>query len=321
MRTLHETNIDIPPEVGVWIDAAAADPTVRSVILYGSRSTHRYRVDSDWDVALVTAAGQRPCRTVLAGGWELSPKHGFTVLGEDEMLKLKDVYASLPSEVALGVVLRGSNYEVEEAEVARKRTVGADTASARSSYIGLMNELWWHLAREIEHVSECKNSGFTIADPGLGNGSADAAEWAVKLITLALRLPFQTSHSFHELANDLPDDWRERLRELNGNTSKLHAADYGEMPLQEDDIRAACEQSERRLRLTLDVLQDLLSMRSPLTAEDARFLRTRVGASIQRRADVMIEDCSAVVPELTSKFTRVRDGWLNRLARDAAERD
>ena len=75
------------------------------------------------------------------------------------------------------------------------------------------------------------------------------------------------------------------------------------------------------MRLTLDVLQDLLSMRSPLTAEDARFLRTRVGASIQRRADVMIEDCSAVVPELTSKFTRVRDGWLNRLARDAAERD
>lgn len=235
MRTIQDTNIDIPPHVNAWVKAAAAHPTVRSVILYGSRSIARHREDSDWDIALITDEGKCPDLVRTGEDW-MSPKHGIAVLSESDMLARKATYASFPSEVALGVVLKGRNYEVEDDLMAR-RLVGTNTPEARSVYIALTEHMWKFLREEITNVGKCRQSEYTTAATGFGGASADAAERAVKLVTLSLGLPFQVSHNVHELAQDLPHLWRERIQALNGDTAVLHAANYGEHLLQEHEFR------------------------------------------------------------------------------------
>ena len=61
MRTLQDTPIDIPPHIGDLVDVAAANPAVRSVVLYGG-SHHPH---SHWDVALVTKASAGPSDPVI----------------------------------------------------------------------------------------------------------------------------------------------------------------------------------------------------------------------------------------------------------------
>ena len=317
MRTLHDSPIDIPPHVEAWVDAAAAHPAVRSVILYGSRSIGRHREDSDWDIALVTDEGERPDVARLDECWMLSPKHGVTVLSESDMLARKATYASLPSEVALGVVLKGQNYTVEDDLMAR-RLVGTNTPEARSVYIALTEHMWKFLREEITNVGKCRRSEYKTAATGFGGASADAAERAVKLATLSLGLPFQASHSVHELAQDLPDEWRERLETLNGDTDRLHAANYGERLLREHEIRTVCERTERRLHLTLDLVADLAKMRNPLDSADSRDVLRRM-AETDPEVGLMRELCSDVAPELVGRFSIVRESCIKRFAHDSAD--
>ena len=51
--------------------AVRSEPSLRAVLLYGSRARGDHRPDSDWDIALVTTGGhevERPC--VVPEGWE-----------------------------------------------------------------------------------------------------------------------------------------------------------------------------------------------------------------------------------------------------------
>ena len=111
MRILQDSPIDIPFRVDRLAAVAIADPAVRSVVLYGSRSIGKEHAGSDWDIALVTDGKWQPSKDIVDAGWDLSPKHGITVLSEEDMLAKMDVYASLASEIVHGVVLRGINYE------------------------------------------------------------------------------------------------------------------------------------------------------------------------------------------------------------------
>ncbi len=316
MRTVRDIDIDIPPHVGAWLDAAAAHPAVRSVILYGSRSIGRHRENSDWDIALVTDQGEQPV-ALMEDQWKMSAKHGIAVLSESDFLASRDVYASLPSEVALGVVLRGRDYPFEEEHMARKRLVGSSTQEARSTYIGLTEHLWKFLQEDIQNVSNCKQSEYTRAVVGLGGASADAAERAVKLVTLSLGLPFQATHDLRTLAQDLPREWRERVEALNGDTDVLHQANYGERMLEQDEIRDVCEQTERRLHLTLDVVALLPKMATPLRKADCKDLLRHM-TETDPYIRTMRELCADVVPDLLAKFVATRDECMERFLRDSA---
>ena len=321
MRTVQETAIHIPPHLERLADVAVADPVVHSVVLYGSRSVGRHRADSDWDVALVTEGGTKPSRTVMGEGWGLSPKHGFTVLSENEMATKKDVYASLASEIALGVVLRGAVYDIEDGSTARRK-FGTNTEEARSSYAALLVTMWKFIREDVMNVTVCKKSDYTVSPIGLGGASADAAERVVKLVTLAHGLPFQASRDVHELAEGLPDEWRNRLKALHGETKRLHEADYGMYILTEDEAQELCEDTERRLRLTMDVANDLLGMPTPLI--EAGMLRLRAmlaNPAAVKEVDLMVDECSTTLPDLVEHFTTVRGDWLARLARTSVERE
>ena len=319
MRTLQDSPIDIPRHVNRLADVAVADPAVRSVVLYGSRAIGRERAGSDWDIALVTDGHRQPSKGIVDAGWNLSPKHGITVLSEDDMLAKMDVYASLASEVAQGVVLRGVNYEYGDRMMAR-RMFGTSTEEARDSYVAMMETMWDTLRQDILKVTRCRRSEYTVAPTGLGAGSADAAERVVKLVTLAHGLPFLRSHDVNELAGNLPEEWRDRIAALNGDTKMLHEATYGRRRIAADDMREVCEQTERRMSLTLEVANDLLAMRSPLTAADAKELRSLLAdPTTARETQFMVRECSAVLPELVARFVAVRDGWLDRLLRDSIE--
>ena len=156
-----------------------------------------------------------------------------------------------------------------------------------------------------------------MAATGFGGASADAAEWAVKLVALSLGLPFQASHSVQELAQDLHAEWRERLEALNGDTDRLHAVNYGERMLREEEIQDVCEETERRLHLTLDLVADLAKMRTPLNNADSRDLIRRL-AETDPEVRLMRELCSDVAPELVGKFTNVREICIMRFAHDSA---
>ena len=315
MRTIQDVNIDIPPHVGAWLDAAADHPAVRSIILYGSRSIGRHREHSDWDIALITDDGERPA-ALMEHQWQMSPKHGITVLSESDMLAKKDVYASLPSEVALGVVLYGRNYEHEEEVMAKKRLVGASTPEARSTYIGLTEHMWKFLREEIQNVSDCRQSSYTIAVVGLGGASANAAERAAKLVTLSLGRPFQAIHDVRELAQDLPPKWPERIEALNGDTDMLHKANYGEYRLKQDEIQDVCEQTERRLRLTLDAIACLPKMMTPLNKADYEDLLRHMTKD-DPYVRTMRGLCADVVPDLVEKFVATRDECMAHFQRDS----
>ena len=351
MRTLQDHPIHMPPQLGELVDAAAADPAVRSVVLYGSRSIGKERPASDWDIALVTDGASRPAKGIMDAGWRLSPKHGLTVVSEKDMLAKKDVYASLPSEICLGVLLRGVNYELEDPVVTSRRTFGNNTQApqcrslaapplgpappslqgtaprsrslarvcsteeARASYVGMMESMWEFLRQDMMRVNRCKRAEHAVVPTGLGSGSADAAERAVKLATLAHGLPFQASHDVHELAERLPDEWRKRLEALNGDTQLLHQATYALLDLDEAEARQVCEATERRMRLTLDVIDDRLHMPMPLAATDASRLRMLLAnPDTTAEVDFMLRQCSAASPQLVAQFEAVRDRWIERLA-------
>ena len=317
MRTIQDTDIVIPPHVDRLADAAAADPAVCSVVLYGSRSIGRYRPWSDWDIAVIVRGSTKPSDAVMSAGWEVAPKHGITVLDEEQMLAEMGVYASLASEIALGVVMRGVNYDVEHCTMA-KRLYGTNTAEARSSYIAMMAHVWSLLRADIENVTECRQSQYAVAQPTLGGNSADASERVVKLTTLTLGLPFQATHDIHKLAKDLPNEWRERLKALNGNTEALHIMNYGTRALSKDELRQLCEQTEERLRLTMDVLADLLHEPNPLTPSDASQLcATITSPFVNRKVLAMVDECMDDARDLVQQFTSIRDQWIERLARDS----
>ena len=312
---MRDFALETPAAIDAWVRAAAADPVVKSVILFGSRSTGRHRPNSDWDIALVTANGERPSPAVMDGQYDLSEEHGVTVLGEDRLLAEKDTYATLASEVALGVVLEGEVYELARNDMAKRR-VGTTTKAAKAAFAGLMEQTWVCLRQEIMDVANCRASDYARAPARLGGNSADAAERVVKMVTLSLGKPFLAVHDIHELADDLPGEWRGRVKALNGNIHRLHMANYGEDRLGEDQIQETCETIAKRLRLTMDVLTVLCEMENPLDAPEAsRLLGLLTDPGAQDDVATMTRRASDPAPELARKFESVRNKWLAKLHR------
>ena len=319
VRTASDIHIETPAAMDAWVADAVADPVVRSVILFGSRSIGTHRPDSDWDLALVTSDGEGPGDELLRRGFEFAERHGVVVLSEERMLADKDAYATLASEVALGVVLEGEVYETLGDEVMARRRVGETTAAARTAFAGLLEQTWKCLHQEIIDVAECRMVDYEYAPTSLGGNSADAAERVAKMVTLSLGFPFLATHDIHELADDLPPKWQAKLKKLNGQVRSLHMANYGKSRPATDGIKEVCDSTVSRLRLVMDVLDDLADMENPLDPfECGRLTKLMASPSAKQRL-AHVRTLAHEIPALADAFNETHGKWTDRLHSDSVE--
>ena len=310
MRLLSQTNIALPPDIERWAHDAAADPCVRSVILFGSRATGAARPGSDWDVALVTRDNARPAKTLLEQCWQWSPEHGAVLVDENTMLAEKDTYASLASEVCLGVVLDGENYEGTLPMATHNKT-----EAAGRNFAAMAGSVWGMLCMGIMRLGDCRRSGFQDLSPDMEKHSSDAAELTAKLLCLSLGVRFVLVHDVSKLAERMPDEWRDRIAALNGNTHHLHQAHYGD--LEPEDIQNAYRTCHDRMEGTLDILRELAGMDMPIEHDKRLRLRANLNsASEKHMAATTTATCETVVADLVAKFMDARGAWLSRLDRD-----
>ena len=176
------------------------------------------------------------------------------------------------------------------------------------------------LRKEILNIASCRAANYERARTSLGGNSADAAERVVKMVILAFGKPFLATHDMHELLADVPDRWKGELEALNGNIRHLHVVNYGEDRPAPEQIRRVCDETAKRVDLTLDVLGRLSEMENPLDADECQRLLSLL-MEPDERDDVatMVRRATPHAKRLVDKFTANQKMWLDRLQRDSLE--
>ena len=320
MQTLDQTNIELPPDVGAWVDRAAAVPCVRSVVLFGSRALGRAREHSDWDIAVIHADDESlPCE-LLSDSYDFAPKHGASTIAEVRWLEQKDHYATLSNEVvAHGVLLRGINHQGHFMPPRQ-----SDPEHAADQFRTMGRSVWRRLTIGITGLAECRLSGFSYADPELAKNAADAVEFIGKLVYLSQGLTFAQTHDLGKISDGLPHEWYEKLVLLNGDLHSDHQAEYGVIASSyaKDGVKAVYDRNRTSIVGGLSILRELVvENMPPLTTVDLRMLANVLSGPA--RLDFSADVREAEKP-LCDKYDAARGEWSRRIKRDlslAQERD
>ena len=311
MRGIGDTHIEVRPDILRWAHDAIAHPAALSVILFGSRALGTARGDSDWDTAVVVKDDDELPADIADACLRWSP-HGAVLVNETAMRENAGTYASLPSEIAAGVVLAGRNYHVRVDDLRNK-----DTEQARNQYATMAVNMWTAIELEVRNLAMCHDSGLAEAAVDIGRHSANAAEYVAKLLCLSLGLPFSHTHQLDLLAEELPDEWREVIAALNGRTHDLHIAGYGGPP--HEDIPRTFEETKNRLLGTLAVVERLATMRMVVAAKERATIQGHLAPGNPRKyLDMALADAKDGLPDLVDAVERTRAAWLDRIERDAS---
>ena len=300
MRTLEQTDIELPQAVARWVRAAAADDAVVSAVLFGSRAHHQERPGSDWDLAIVVSRGETPSRSVGALG-ELNPSmrwHGIVSLAADVFAAQRNTLHTLANEVAGGVLLCGVDWTTEGAIV-------TDPNVESGSWTKMTAAMWEFVLSDIRKLFSDARTG--DRSQSLGKGSADAAEMAAKTLCLCLGVSYKWTHDLEDVAGDLPEEWREAVRRMNGHVRVMYAAHYGDEPTAEETP----EQVAQRLTALFDVVVESaksLQQGPPLTPEDAQRMQRWYRDFRQAQyLDNLLDDAPAELRFLADGFERAYD--------------
>ena len=309
-------HIEVRPDILRWAQDAVRHPVVSSAILFGSRALGLARVDSDWDVALVVKDRREVPSDIADACRRWSPKHGVVVVEEANMREHAATYASLPSEIAAGVVIAGCDFPVEENAMRDK-----DTAQARNRYEMMAKNFWTAVELELHNLTECSRNGLSETDADLGKHSADAAEFVTKMLCLSLGRPFAHSHRLDKLADELPLEWREEIAALNGATHDLHGASYGDGQIEPADVPRVFAATQNRLLRTLAVAKKLTQLDRVVSEEGRRRIAHRLAESGRgKHLDMALSDAEDELPHLVAAVQESRSAWLSRFRQDANER-
>ena len=318
MRTLSNMpDLPIHPSIRRWADGARRHPDIKSVILFGSRTHGTARPDSDWDVALVVAAGserQIAQTDIVRECYEWAPAHGAVVVAEDRMLRDGSTYATIASEIASGVVLGGANYDLE---TSMGNTL---TPQASQQYCTMMLGLWDAVSAEAEVLTATWEADLTMRGADLGKYSADAAEYATMLLCLSLGVSFSKQHNLHALSCELPLEWQETVKSLNGRTHKLHMGLYGEANIAQDDVPRMYDETKTRLRNTLSLVERIAGMPMPLSGEDSIILRDRLVRAHAVFA-IRMKQARGAMPDIVDAATRARAAVFDAIGTGREEPD
>ena len=305
-------HIEVRPDILRWARDAIAHPSVLSVILFGSRASGTASRNSDWDTAVVVKDDDQLPRSITDAclGW--SP-HGAVLVNETDMLENAGTYASLPSEVAEGVVIVGRNYQAKQDDVRDK-----NTEQARNQYATMAVNMWTAIELEVRNLATCHDSGLAEAAVDTGRHSANAAEYVAKLLCLSLGRPFSHTHRLDQLADELPREWRDAIAALNGDTHGLHVAGYGSAPIEPEDVPRIFAETKERLLGTLAVAGKLATMRMVVSTKEQATIRGHLASSRHRKhLDLELSDAKHGLPDLVAAVERARAAWIDRLERDA----
>ena len=318
MRTLnHMPELTIPPAMRRWADCAQQHPAVHSVILFGSRAHGTARPDSDWDLALIVSPGseQQISQADIADDcYEWAPAHGAIVVAEDQMLRDGMTYATIASEIASGVVLDGMNYELDT------QMTNSHTPQASQQYCTMMPALWEEVCAETEMLKTAIDTDLTWCSAGLGKHSADAAEFAVKLLCLSLGVSFGKKHDVIALAQNVPSEWRDTVLALNGHTHNLHKELYGDVGIASDEVPRKYDESKAHLLSVLSLIEKLADMQMPLSDKDLSDMRNELIAK-HTVFSIRMKQAQDAVPDIVDAAMRTRCAVFNAIGIDREEPD
>ena len=311
MLTLEQRDIALPEVVRAWVDRAAAVPCVQSVVLFGSRAMGCAGEHSDWDIAIIHGDDGVVPDDLVSASYEFSSKHGALVIPETRWIDQKDHYSTLPNEViAHGVLIRGVNHE--DRSMPPKQS---DPKHASVQFRALSKNALRHAAAGIQDLAACRQDGFSSVEPGMAKEAADAVELAAKLLCLSRGVSFAQSHKLHEIVEDLPEEWQERLLPLNGDLHSDHMAGYGLIlsSYAEGGPKAVYDRNRTRVEGALAIMRILAQENMPLVASDrVQLLKSLSGPHRPEFNDATRD----VEPALCAEFDTARDDWSRRLAHD-----
>ena len=249
LRRVPCTRERTPVVVPSWLDHYAEGWRAQgaaSVILFGSRAHGLALSSSDWDVGVVFKDQDElprydavePSREVMLQN-EVNP-----------MLKsLNEIEPALLRELKAGISLIGDFSNLCDQFYRRDALATDRNEFIRHFMFGYVNA--YRCIDVIGFGWEREEGNFELYDLHLHEGerySADAAERAVKALCCALRVSYKFTHNIENLAESVPDEWREIVLRMNGSTKEKHESGYG------GTFYESCEESLNRIEHTLELM-------------------------------------------------------------------
>ncbi len=238
-------------EVPQWLkrhaDLWIKEPSVEAVVLFGSRTTGRADSYSDWDVAILHGA-REPANLVRESDL-LSQVVDLPVLPLETYLNQAHSVGSLAHEVAVhGRVLAGS----VPTTLTRRLVLSEKDLSRHLEYS------FRYLAIAItdfhdvlKHASSSSQPLESMPGRMAVAPSADGAETVAKALCVHLGIPVTHTHDVEQLADSVPNEWRDTVLDMNGNTYRAHLATYLENPETLADVARRISNSLRLLTLII----------------------------------------------------------------------
>ena len=200
------------------------DPSVRTMLLYGSRSTGRYLDDSDWDV----------CEIHDPATWNGKQNHGVTMwfeFSQDPLVSVEVAHLDtnrfdrerrlrhsfVDAICQSHIFLAGEPIEEVESLPNKK------AQPSRSAMIDHLAFAYLYLSHGINALEDAFQKSQQFDTP-CSYHSARAAERAFKALCCLCGEPYVRVHEFDVLARSAPKEWRDIVQALNGSTKAKHFA-------------------------------------------------------------------------------------------------
>lgn len=248
-------NQEVPHWLKRHADLWIKDPSVEAVVLFGSRTTGRADSYSDWDVAILHGA-RKPTHLVREKDL-LSQAIDLPVFPLETYLNQAHCVGSLAHEVAVhGRILAGS----VPTTLTRRLVLSEEDLSRHLEYsfrylaiaITDFHDVLKHAGTPSQPLESIP--GRTAVAP-----SADGAERVAKALCIHLGIPVTHTHDVDQLASSVPNEWRDKVLDMNGNTHRAHLATYLENPETLADVEKRISSSLRLLTQIVGPCCDQLS--------------------------------------------------------------
>ena len=244
-RTLPSNRPRREVVIPTWLKGGAearlrADPTIQTVLLFGSRASGRYLDESDWDVCFIHTERYRNEDAKDIASWHLEEQVQEIHIWNRKFKEKQNIPHSFPHAI-------GQHYRLLAGTPIKDFETMVKHQPSREDLVMHLTYAYLHLVHAVTYLTAPPDD--RPFSPAASTTSADAAERAAKALCCVTNSPYDLTHNVAKLAEVVPSEWHETVMALNGDTGEHHVSSY-EFDYQYETIAV----TEQRCRVTSDLL-------------------------------------------------------------------